>query len=162
MIRYSTTWSVLSAAVLLTLIIAVPAPAQQREWTRLTFDRPVRLSAVTLPAGVYTFERVAKFGIPIVNIIDAQGHLVSSSPTKPIRRRTTGATIVLAESVSGCAPAIASWYPGNGRDGYEFSPLPSTTVLREQPRLGDETVVDAAAAEGAPTPREGAGLQPAC
>jgi hypothetical protein len=99
MIRYSTTWSVLSAAVLLTLIIAVPAPAQ---------------------------------------------------------RRTTGATIVLAESVSGCAPAIASWYPGNGRDGYEFSLLPSTTVLREEPRLGAETVVDAAAAEGAPTPREGA------
>lgn len=163
MIRCSTTWPVLSAAMLLTLTIAGPARAQQRQWTRLTFDRPVRLPAVTLPAGVYTFERVANFGIPVVNIVDGQGRRVFSSTTTPIRRRTTGASIVFAESVSGCAPAIASWYPRDGRDGYEFSYLPSTTVLSAQRRLGVETpVVNAAAAQGTPKPHEGTELRPAC
>jgi hypothetical protein len=105
--------------MLFTLAFVASVNGQQKESTRLTFDQPVRLPTVTLPAGSYTFERQKDFGIPVVTVFDASGRQVSRNTTKSITRSGNGESIVL-QSPAGATATIAAWYPGSGSAGYEF------------------------------------------
>lgn len=108
-----------SAVMFITVALAASVSAQQKELTRLTFDGPVRLPTVTLPAGTYTFARQKDFGIPVVTVFDARGREVSRQTTKSITRSGNGQSIVL-QPPAGATPTIAAWYPDSGRAGYEF------------------------------------------
>jgi hypothetical protein len=105
--------------MLLSVALATSVSGQQKESTRLTFDRPVRLPSVTLPAGSYTFERHEDFTVPIVTVLDARGHAVARYATRSISRSGNGQPIVLRSS-QGSIPAVAAWYPSSGPAGYEF------------------------------------------
>jgi len=139
---YPIRWANVSAAMLFTIALAASVNGQEVESTRLTFDRPVRLPTITLPAGTYRFERQRDFGIPIVTVFDASGHAVSRAPTRAISRSGNGQAIVL-QSSAGSIPTIAAWYPSSGREGYEFifEPAVAGTDLiaaKPQPAVGEQ------------------------
>jgi hypothetical protein len=122
--------------MLLSVALATSVSGQQKESTRLTFDSPVRLPTVTLPAGTYTFERQKDFGIPVVTVFDSGGREVSRNTTRPINRSGNGKPIVL-QSSAGSIPMIAAWYPSSGRVGYEFifgQAAADTDLIAAQPQ----------------------------
>jgi len=93
--------------------------------TFLTFNVPVALPGVTLPAGTYRFERVnPDSSVDLVRVM-------SRDRTKTyLTRVTIGAErprdmapnrqIVFAEVKAGEAPRIAAWYPLDSNRGHVF------------------------------------------
>ena len=93
--------------------------------TRLTFNTPVALPGVTLPAGTYVFERVNPDSS--LNVV----RVMSRDRSKTYMTRITIAAdrprgmdpnrqIVFAEAKAGAAPRIAAWYPLDTNRGHVF------------------------------------------
>jgi len=141
MASHSTAWTNVSAAMLFSVALATSVSGQEIESTRLTFDAPVRLPTITLPAGTYRFERHQGFEIPIVTVFDARGHAVARNTTRSISRSDNGQPIVLRLS-PGSIQAVAAWYPSSGTKGYEFIFKPAVadteTVAAKAQTAGDE------------------------
>jgi hypothetical protein len=105
------------------------ARAQDPEWTRtthLTFNAPVSLPGVSLPAGSYTFQIAnPESGRTVIRVDSRDGkrhygyfltlpnhRMEAPSDTEPV--------VMFGESPHGAPRAVKAWfYPGN-RTGYEF------------------------------------------
>ena len=93
--------------------------------TYLTFNTPVALPGVTLPAGTYVFERAAPDST--LNLIRVSSrdrkkvYLTRSTITVERPRNWSGdRQIVFAERKAGEVPRIAVWYPIDTSIGHQF------------------------------------------
>lgn len=118
------------AGLLLAAVAVSAYPWDKR--TNFTFNGPVAIPGVTLPAGTYTFRLVDTSSRSVIQVLSANGQesyamffgrfaLRSDIPTAP--------EIRFMETAAGMPRAVESWwYPGT-RWGYEF------VYPREQARL---------------------------
>src|ERR1700737_5510431 len=107
------------AVAVLALVMGTPAFAQTSDWqTFFTFNTPVTLPGLTLPAGTYLF-RVAdpNSSRSVVQVSSADGrHQYGMFLTIPSLRSKATATPELrfAETPSTVPPAIKTWWdPGH-------------------------------------------------
>jgi hypothetical protein len=104
--------------------LAALVPATGHAWTdtltRLTFDRPVALPGVQLPAGQYAFEALRQ---DVVRVTSRDGRRVfytgfTYRVPRPVKRE--GEVMVsLGEATRNSPPPITVWYPKAG-DGHQF------------------------------------------
>lgn len=121
--------------VALAAMLFAAAAAGARPWdkaTHFTFNGPIAVPGVTLPAGEYIFRLVDTHSHNVIQVLSANGQesyamffglraVRDDIPTAPELR--------FMETAAGMPQAIESWwYPGL-RDGYEF------VYPREQARL---------------------------
>jgi hypothetical protein len=144
-----TSTKVLAACgVALVLSLAAPVELQAQTWRRttyLTFNQPVMLPGVTLPAGTYLFELVdSSSAAHVVRVTSAdRSHHYAMFMTIPRYRTQTSEHNVVAfgETPEGIAPAIKAWfYPGDTY-GYEF--IYPTYQARYIARATEQVVVAA-------------------
>ena len=93
--------------------------------TFLSFNTPVALPGVTLPAGTYVFERVnPETSLNIVRVMsrDRSKTYLTRITIAAERPRGLGADrqIVFSEVKAGHAPRIAAWYPVEATHGHVF------------------------------------------
>jgi hypothetical protein len=92
--------------------------------TVFTFNRPIALPGVTLPAGKYMFRLVdTETSRKVVQVLDEHGKkpyaMLHSIPE--IRRDESGSPEVrLMETAKGQPTAVKTWWYPNERTGYEF------------------------------------------
>jgi outer membrane protein OmpA-like peptidoglycan-associated protein len=93
-----------------------PISASADEWnkaTRLTFNQPVEVPGLVLPAGTYVFKRVDSHVVEILNA--EQTHVYATLETIPGYRTDPSdkTVIIFEERQQGSPEAIKSWfYPG--------------------------------------------------
>ena len=91
----------------------------------LTFNRPVGLPGMTLPAGTYVFERVNTASrIDLVQVRSRKSNAVYLTAFTWIvdRPRNLGPdqVVTFREAKAGAAPQIATWFPAGESKGHEF------------------------------------------
>jgi hypothetical protein len=119
--RSRTAWVYVCAIAFAAVLVTAIASAQQKESTRLTFDRTVLLPTGTLPAGTYTFERQGdRAAAPVVIVFDVKGTRVATNVTRPITRADRGDSVVFELQAAGATNRIVAWYSDGGRQGYQF------------------------------------------
>ena len=124
--RIKATLGVLCATAMLTAVTAVPADAQTFDRvTKLTFNTPVELPGMTLPAGTYTFRLVdSKSDRHVVHVLDAndEKHITTLHAMPTSRSETSEVTVVTFRETAANAPQpIRFWYYPNDRMGQEFA-----------------------------------------
>ncbi len=93
--------------------------------TYLTFNRPVGLPGVTLPAGTYVFERVDNASrIDLVRVRSREHNTVyltafTNMVTRP-RTLSPDQWVTFKEAKPGAAPQIAVWFPAGESMGHQF------------------------------------------
>ena len=91
----------------------------------LTFNRPVALPGVTLPAGTYTFERVNTASrIDLVQVRSRERNTVyltafTNMVDRP-RNLAKKQVVTFRETKPGTAPQIATWFPDGEAMGHQF------------------------------------------
>ena len=113
------------AVVALVALAGAGGQATSVELTNsLTFDRPVALPGVTLPAGTYVFERVVEPGANLVRVTEAKtGRPFYVGFTHAVARPRTlqaGQLVVLGEATPGEPTPITMWFPIGRRNGNQF------------------------------------------
>lgn len=117
---------IMCSAALLVTAAAVPASAQTYERvTKLTFDAPVELPTMVLPAGTYQF----RLSDPdsdrhVIEVLDENGAtLVTRLHAMPTSRSETSEVTVVTfrETAANAAPPIRFWFYPNDREGQEFA-----------------------------------------
>jgi hypothetical protein len=112
------------AVVALVALAGVSGKATSAELTNsLTFNRPVALPGVTLPAGTYLFERFEGWA-NVVRVTEAKTRRpLYMGFTDPVRRPHTlqaDQLVVLGEAPRGEPARVAIWFPIGRRDGHRF------------------------------------------
>lgn len=91
---------------------------------RLTFSSAVRLPGVTLPAGVYLFERLEPTNrdLIVVRSVDRTRVYFLANTQRADRPVDLPATqfVTLGEARRGEVPPITAWYPQGERGGHVF------------------------------------------
>ena len=100
-------------------------PATPARTTYLTFNVPIGLPGVTLPAGTYIFERAEPFGNPNVVRVLARDrsavYLMALTRTIPRPHgMKSDVFVTLGEAVAGRVRPITAWFPAGGSSGNEF------------------------------------------
>ena len=93
--------------------------------TYLTFNRPVGLPGVTLPAGTYVFERVDTANrIDLVQVRNRKTNMVYLTAFTNLVERPRDLApnqwVTFRESKPGAAPQIATWFPAGEATGHQF------------------------------------------
>jgi hypothetical protein len=91
----------------------------------LTFNRPVGLPGVTLPAGSYVFERVETASrIDLVQVRSRDRSTVYLTAfTRMVDRPgdlRPGQVVTFREAKAGAPPQIATWFPAGEPRGHQF------------------------------------------
>ena len=90
----------------------------------VTFNQPVRLPGVLLPAGTYEFELgPAGTHRDIVRVSGKKGQPFYMGFTREVPRPRgwpNGRVLELTERAPGAPPAIATWYPLDSASGHAF------------------------------------------
>jgi hypothetical protein len=112
----------IGALVMLTTAIAVAQPNDKR--TVFTFNRPISLPGVTLPAGEYIF-RLAdsdrNWKVIHVSSVDGKKHYAMLFSISDERLEPSSQPEVrFMESAKGQPSAVKAWWYPNERTGYEF------------------------------------------
>ena len=117
----------LVALVLLTFIFASSAGAQSTTWddrSYLTFNSPVSLPGVTLPAGTYLFRFPSRYtSRRVVQVLSRDGKIAyAMMSTMPIWRQRSphDPEVTFKETRADAAPAIDALFQPHARVGYEF------------------------------------------
>jgi hypothetical protein len=117
MSRFSPTLcAVVCLASLLTY--AGPAAAQSRTTSNATFNNPVQLPGLVLPAGQYTFSLAVNRRSVVVS--DVNHRVVTTLIVQSITRAKRGDTFTVRSSAAG-SPEISEWYAGGGTTGVQFA-----------------------------------------
>ena len=112
-----------------TLVLGLLVAASGHAWSvnhenNLTFNRPVALPGVVLPAGSYTFDVASPTALDVV-VVRNKAHTktfymgFTSTVERPARMSTT-ASITFRETSANEPPPIAAWYPIGDPLGHEF------------------------------------------
>jgi len=119
------TLKMLIAIAAATLCVTVPSRADEtNKLTYLTFNKPVQLPGVTLPAGRYRFELAdTQESRRVIKVQSEDGKrqlaMLLSIPNQ-LRDAPKDPVVMFRETAQGQPDAIRSWnYPGE-RIGYEF------------------------------------------
>src|SRR5262249_49601714 len=123
-----------SALVLIFIAGLSPRPAQASDWDRLTyftFNKPVEVPGVRLPAGTYIFKLASPDSSSnVVQVSSRDGRTVYSSFFAIPESRLEAAanpTVTFYEPAAGSPRAIRTWFNAGERDGLKF------VYTKEQP-----------------------------
>jgi hypothetical protein len=114
-----------TAAAVLTVTASTSALSElPRHTTYLTFNTPISLPGVSLPAGTYIFELAdSQTSEQVVQVLSRdRAHTYLLTLTRNIvRPKGLGDRfITFAEGRVGATPRVAAWYPFNDSTGHEF------------------------------------------
>jgi len=114
-----------SAAAVAAVICGVSfhARANVPDTTYLTFSRAVSLPGVTLPAGVYIFERADQNVPDIVRVLSrdrTKVYLTAYTTSIPRPQGLGNRVVLLGEAVSGAPPQVRAWFPVGEMMGHQF------------------------------------------
>ncbi len=100
-------------ALLFTAVSTAPAPAASNPYTfsHLTFSGSVQLPGVALPAGTYTFMRVAPRVVQVLSRDHRRSYGMFLTVPTLRHDRTTKQEIVFGEASAGEPPPIKTWFP---------------------------------------------------
>jgi len=119
--------ALVSTSILVAVLLGGSMPAGAMTFdrtTRFTFNQPVTLPGVTLPAGRYIF-RLADPGIGsrVVQVMNDRGTqsyaLLLSLPTSRADAALTP-ELTFMETGTGMPPAVKTWWTEGTHNGYEF------------------------------------------
>lgn len=166
--RIKATLGVLCATAMFTAVTAVPAAAQTFDRvTKLTFNAPVELPNMTLPAGTYTFRLVdSESDRHVVHVLDAndKNHITTLHAMPTSRSEASEVTVVTFRETAANAPLpIRFWYYPNDRMGQEFA-YPKDRALAIANATGESVLAmegnDITRVEPAPAPVEPVVVEP--
>jgi hypothetical protein len=90
----------------------------------LTFNRPVALPGVVLPAGTYMFAQPSWSDRSIVQVLSRDSrHVYFQAYTRPVDRPDSlpkDRVVTFREAPPGVPTPIAAWYPIDSSPGHEF------------------------------------------
>ena len=114
-----------TAAVLLALTAVIPSGAAIGPRDQITFNRPVALPGVVLPAGSYTFEVMnPDSSSTVVRVSDRDTHQVYFSGLTMVAVRPASLpadrVVTVGEAPAGAATPITAWYPTGRVAGHRF------------------------------------------
>ena len=103
--------------------LAISAHAWTDSTNYLTFNAPVALPGVTLPAGTYAFRTPSESDRHVVQVLDRKA--VKSyymGVTRPVSRPRAGTDLMvtIGEAPAGQVKPIQAWFPIGMRDGHAF------------------------------------------
>ena len=116
----------LCGSLLMVFTLIGPTQAQGTVLTRtnhLTFNQPVALPGVVLPAGTYTFESVMLGGNVVRVSNRTDGTVRFTGFTQRIARprgMPTSAAVTFGEAARGTARPITAWFPIGRSEGHQF------------------------------------------
>jgi hypothetical protein len=124
---FRTVVAIIAIAIFYSLL---PANASADDWNKkmnVTFNQPVEIPGMVLPAGTYVFKRVDSVDPRVFQILSAdEKHVYATVLTVPDYRMDPSDTamVTFEERPKGSPEAIKSWfYPGD-TIGEELVPLP--------------------------------------
>jgi len=113
----------IAGAAVIGVLVAASAHAWTNDTNYLTFNGPVALPGVTLPAGTYSFRIPSSIDRNIVQVMNrAETKSYYLGITRPVQRprRTTELLVTMGEVPANQAPPIQAWFPLGERDGHAF------------------------------------------
>jgi hypothetical protein len=112
-----------TAAVAIVGGLAVASVYAWSNQNYLTFNAPVALPGVTLPAGTYTFRTPSDADRNIVQVLNhAETKSYYMGITRPVQRPRGAVELIvsLGEAPVGQVKPIQAWFPLGERDGHAF------------------------------------------
>jgi hypothetical protein len=114
---------VLAGAAVMAIVVAASAHAWADHTNYLTFNAPIALPGVTLPAGTYTFRTPTDTDPNIVQVMNRAGNKsyymgITHPAVRP--RAGTEMLVMVGEAPKGQARPIQAWFPLGERDGHAF------------------------------------------
>jgi hypothetical protein len=114
---------VIATAAVLGVLVGASAHAWSTDTNYLTFNGPVALPGVTLPAGTYTFRSPSAIDRNIVQVMD-RGETKSyyMGITRPVSRPRSGTELLVTvgEAPARQVPPIQAWFPRGAVEGHAF------------------------------------------
>jgi hypothetical protein len=110
-------------AVVIGVVIGASAYAWTSNTNYLTFNTPVALPGVTLPAGTYVFRTPSDMDRNVVQVMNRTAtKSYYMGLTQPIQRPQRGTTmlVTVGEAPAGQAPPIQAWFPLGQPEGHSF------------------------------------------
>lgn len=113
----------IAGAALLGVLVAASAHAWTSDTNYLTFNGPVALPGVTLPAGTYAFRTPSGIDRNIVQVMN-RGETKSyyMGITRPVLRprASTEMLVTIGEAPARQVPPIQAWFPLGEPQGHAF------------------------------------------
>ena len=113
----------MAGAAVVCVLVGVSAHAWTSNTNYLTFNAPVALPGVTLPAGTYTFRIPTDMDRNVVQVLNrAETKSYYMGITRPVSR-PRGATdliVTIGEAPAGQVRPIQTWFPRGTNDGHAF------------------------------------------
>jgi hypothetical protein len=113
----------IAGAVGIGVLVAASAHALTNDRNYLTFNGPVALPGVTLPAGAYTFRTPGGIDKNVVQVLNrAETKSYYMGITRPVLRPRDGTDLLVTvgEAPARQAPPIQAWFPRGVREGHAF------------------------------------------
>ena len=113
----------MAGAAVVCVLVGVSAHAWTSNTNYLTFNTPVALPGVTLPAGTYTFRVPTDMDRNVVQVLNrAETKSYYMGITRPVSRPRGGTELLvtMGEASARQVPPIEAWYPLGERDGHAF------------------------------------------
>jgi hypothetical protein len=114
---------VIAAVAVLGLLVGASAHAWTNSTNYLTFNGPVALPGVTLPAGTYAFRAPSSFDKNIVQVMNrAETKSYYMGITRPVARPRLGTDmlVTMGEASTRQAVPIQAWFPLGQLEGHAF------------------------------------------
>lgn len=105
------------------LVVAASAHAWTNDINYLTFNGPVALPGVTLPAGTYAFRTPSDFNRNIVQVMNrAETKSYYMGITRPVSRPRAGTDmlVTIGEASARQTAPIRAWFPLGQAEGHAF------------------------------------------
>ena len=114
-------------AVVGAVVIGVVVGASAYAWTNntnyLTFNAPVALPGVTLPAGTYVFRTPSDMGGNVVQVMNrtaTKSYYMGLTLRTQRPQRGMPLLVTMGEAPAGQAPPIRAWFPLGQPEGHSF------------------------------------------
>ena len=114
---------VIATAAVLGVVVGASAHAWPTDTNYLTFNGPVALPGVTLPAGTYTFRSPSAIDRNIVQVMNrAETKSYYMRITRPVLRPRDGTEmlVTVGEASARQVPPVQAWFPRGSREGHAF------------------------------------------
>jgi hypothetical protein len=114
---------VIAGVAVVGVLVATSARAWTNDTNYLTFNGPVALPGVTLPAGTYTFRSPSGIDKNIVQVMNrAETKSYYMGITRPVSRPRPGTALLvtMGEAAARQVPPIQAWFPLGQREGHAF------------------------------------------
>jgi len=113
----------MAGAAAVCVLVGVSAHAWTNNTNYLTFNTPVALPGVTLPAGTYTFRLPSDSDKNVVQVLNrAETKSYYMGITRPVSRPRGGTDLLVTvgEAPAGQVRPIREWFPSGDNLGHSF------------------------------------------